>query len=85
MEPWLKNTDLSYICTAHFSFQMQLLNQMQNKQQSKQQHNHTWLVSNKIDGCKVTTRRFNSDMKSADLLGFIMDLIIKLVFLGVQQ
>jgi len=24
-------------------------------------------------------------MKSADLLGFIMDLIIKLVFLGVQQ
>jgi len=41
VEPWLKNTDLSYICTAHFSFQMQLLNEMQNKQQSKQQHNHT--------------------------------------------
>jgi len=32
MEPWLKNTDLSYICTAYFSFQMQVLSQMQNKQ-----------------------------------------------------
>jgi len=32
MESRLKNTDLSFNCTAHFSFQMEVLSQMQNKQ-----------------------------------------------------
>jgi len=56
-------------------------NTMKNQQQSNNT-NYTWLVSNKVNRCKLT--RFKSNMDFAGLLiyhGFIM----KSVFAGVQQ